>query len=78
MLALAAIDRLLFEEGIDGDPIAWLHDEIVLEVPAPQVDRAVALLKKAMMEAFAETFPGAPLKDLVEPHIGTNWAAAKQ
>jgi DNA polymerase-1 len=34
MLALAAIDRALFEEGVEGGPVAWLHDEIVLEVPA--------------------------------------------
>ena len=32
MLALAAIDRLLFEEGIEGGPVAWVHDEIVIEV----------------------------------------------
>lgn len=32
MLALAAIDDALSEEGIGGGPVAWLHDEIVLEV----------------------------------------------
>ena len=33
MLALAAIDEALYEEGINGGPVAGLHDEIVLEVP---------------------------------------------
>ena len=32
MLALAYVDDRLFEAGIEGGPVAWLHDEIVLEV----------------------------------------------
>ena len=31
-----------------------------------------------MIDGFAETFPGAPLNGLVEPHIGLNWGEAKQ
>ena len=34
MLALAYVDDRLFEAGIDGGLVAWLHDEIVLEVRA--------------------------------------------
>ena len=30
-----------------------------------------------MIDGFAETFPGAPLNGLVEPHIGLNWGEAK-
>ena len=70
--------RLLFEHGIDGGPVAWLHDEIVIEVPLDQADRAAKLLTTAMVDAFAETFPGAPLNGLVEAHTGANWAAAKE
>ena len=77
MLALAAIDQALFEAGIEGGPVAWLHDEIVLEVPEADAERAADLLQKAMTDAFAETFPGAPLRDLVKAHIGADWAAAK-
>jgi DNA polymerase I len=76
MLALAAIDRLLFEHG-DGGPVAWLHDEIILEVKTEDAERAAELLKRAMTEAFAETFPGAPLNKLVEARIGPNWATVK-
>ena len=32
MLALAYVDDRLFAAGIDGGPVAWLHDEIVIEV----------------------------------------------
>jgi DNA polymerase-1 len=77
MLALAAIDRALFEEGVEGGPVAWLHDEIVLEVPAEDADRAAELLRRAMIDAFAETFPGAPVNGLVEPHVGMSWGEAK-
>jgi hypothetical protein len=69
MLALAAIDELLFEHGINGGPVAWLHDEIILEVPTEHAVKAAELLVKAMLDAFAETFPGAPLRDLVAVKI---------
>jgi DNA polymerase-1 len=77
MLALAAIDATLFEAGIEGGPVAAPHDEIVLEAPEADAERAADLLKKAMTDAFAETFPGAPLKDLVAVKIGRSWADTK-
>jgi DNA polymerase-1 len=77
MLALAAIDQVLFEERIEGGPVAWLHDEIVIEVAIQHADRAAALLRQVMVDAFADTFPGAPTNGLVEPHIGLNWGDAK-
>ena len=39
-----------------------------------QAERAAEILKQSMVDAFAETFPGAPLNGLVEPHIGMSWA----
>jgi DNA polymerase-1 len=77
MLALAYVDDRLFEAGIDGGPVAWLHDEIVLEVREDQAERATEILKQAMIDGFAETFPGAPLNGLVEPHVGMSWGEAK-
>ena len=77
MLALAYVDERLFEAGIDGGPVGWLHDEIVLEVAVEDADYAVEILKQAMTDAFAETFLSAPLNGLVEPHIGPNWGEAK-
>jgi DNA polymerase-1 len=70
MLALAYVDERLFEAGIEGGPVAWLHDEIVIEVRADQAERATEILKQSMIDGFAETFPGAPLKCLVDPHSG--------
>jgi DNA polymerase I len=77
MRALAYVDERLFEAGVDGGPVAWLHDEIVMEVAAEDADRAAELLKGAMIDSFSETFPHAPLNGLVEPHIGLSWGEAK-
>jgi DNA polymerase I len=74
MLALAYVDDRLFDAGIEGGPVAWLHDEIVLEVTVADAERAREILKQAMIDGFAETFPGAPLIGLVEAHIGKSWA----
>jgi DNA polymerase I len=77
MLALAYVDERLFEAGIEGGPVAWLHDEIVVEVCVEDADRAVEIVKQAMIDGFAETFPGAPLNGLVKPHVGMDWSEAK-
>jgi DNA polymerase I len=77
MLALAYVDERLFAAGVEGGPVAWLHDEVVVEVCVEDGDRAVDIVKQAMIDGFAETFPGAPLNGLVEPHIGANWGSAK-
>ena len=49
----------------------------ILEVREDQAERAAEILKQSMIDGFAETFPGAPLNGLVEPHIGLNWGEAK-
>ena len=77
MLALAYVDDRLFNAGIDGGPVAWLHDEIVLEVRADQAEQAAEILNQSMIDGFAETFPGAPLGGLVKLQIGDSWGAAK-
>jgi DNA polymerase-1 len=77
MRALTAIDQMLFDAGIDGGPVAWLHDEFILEVKTADAEPAAKLLEQAMTEAFAETFPGAPLNGLVETRIGPDWASIK-
>jgi DNA polymerase I-like protein with 3'-5' exonuclease and polymerase domains len=77
MLALAYVDERLFEAGIEGGPVAWLHDEIVLEVREDQAEQAAEILKQSMIDGFSETFPGGPLNGLVDPSIGASWAEAK-
>jgi DNA (cytosine-5)-methyltransferase 1 len=77
MLALAYIDDRLFDADIDGGFVAWLHDEFIIEVREDQAERAAEILKQSMIDGFSETFPGAPLNGLVEPHVGATWGEAK-
>jgi hypothetical protein len=73
MRALILVDAALFEAGIDGGPVIFNHDEIVLEVPVADAERARTTLVEGMTRAFAETFPDAPLNGLVETKIATAW-----
>ena len=81
MSALTTIDQALFDAGVHGGPIAWVHDEILLEVPEADAPHAKRLLEKAMIDAFEETFPGSRemglLNGLIEIGAGDNWMAAK-
>jgi DNA polymerase I len=77
MLALAYVDDRLFAASIDGGPVCWVHDEIVLEVREDQAERAAEILKQAMVDAFLEIFPGAPTAGLIKPKICKNWGGGK-
>jgi DNA polymerase I-like protein with 3'-5' exonuclease and polymerase domains len=54
-----------------------VHDELLLEVLEADANKAAVLLQHAMVEAFLETFPGAPTEGLVEATIGQSWAEVK-
>jgi DNA polymerase-1 len=75
MLALTWADAALTKAGIAGGPILFVHDEIVLEVPTPDAERAAALLTDCMTRAFAAVFPNAPLNGLVEQKITDAWGS---
>jgi DNA polymerase-1 len=77
MLALAYVDQRLFDADIDGGPVGWVHDEIVLEVREDQAERASEILKQSMVDAFLEIFPGAPTAGLIKPKICANWGEGK-
>lgn len=79
LAALPLLDKAL--SGIDAKPVNAIHDELVLDVAAEEVDRAKAALMEAMTAGFAAIFPEAEglgtLRDLVEAHDGDNWETAK-
>jgi DNA polymerase-1 len=77
MIALLNTDKALYAAGIDGGPVLCIHDEIVLEIAERQVEAASEILQREMRKAFAETFPNASLRGVVECHSGRNWAEAK-
>jgi DNA polymerase-1 len=78
MRALILVDAKLIEAGIDGGPVIFNHDEIVLEVPEADAERTRTILVESMKRAFAETFPDAPLNGLVETEVSTSWGPREE
>jgi DNA polymerase I-like protein with 3'-5' exonuclease and polymerase domains len=78
MLALTWIDAALIEAGIEGGPVLFVHDEIVLEVPEADAERAGAMLVDCMTRAFATTFVNSPLNGLVELQITDAWGSSSE
>jgi DNA polymerase-1 len=60
MRALILVDAAMIDAGIDGGPVLFVHDEIVVEVPEADAERARTILIEAMTRTFAETFPDDP------------------
>jgi DNA polymerase-1 len=69
--ALALVFRRL--RGVNGGLVASVHDELLLEIAEADAEAARAILAETMTEAFATTFPGAPLAKVVEVKVGRTW-----
>lgn len=67
-LAMLRTHRMLKESGLRTRMILQVHDELVLEAPEEEQERAIALLREAMGQAFELIVP---LK--VDVEVGTNW-----
>jgi DNA polymerase-1 len=77
MRAMALFTRMLADAGIPGGLILVIHDELVAEIPEAHEKAAARLLEGAMTQAFAEYFPNAPRKGLVDVQPGKAWGDAK-
>jgi DNA polymerase-1 len=77
LLSLRLLYGALQRYRIDGGMIATIHDEIVLEVVDHHAEPASELLRQAMLQAFMQTFAGAPTTNLVEVKVGHNWGDLK-
>jgi DNA polymerase-1 len=71
-VALVALDRVLEEAGLASRLILQVHDEVILEVPPDEEERAASLTLHAMREACQLRVP-------LEVNLswGTTWAEAK-
>jgi DNA polymerase I-like protein with 3'-5' exonuclease and polymerase domains len=78
MRALILVDTAMIDAGIDGGPVLFVHDEIVVEVPETDAEHARTIVVEAMTRAFAETFPDAPLNGLVETTVSTSWGPREE
>ena len=71
-LAMVRVDEALRREGLQAKLILQVHDELILECPPEEADRAAALLKRCMENVIELRVPL-----VAEVHTGTNWAEAK-
>ncbi len=71
-LAMVNLDARLTELELGAGMLIQVHDELVLEVPEPEVDQVTALVKEEMEGAIELDVPL-----LVEISVGANWMDAK-
>ena len=71
-LAMVRADKALRDAGLQSRLILQVHDELLLECPPEEADRAAEILRKAMEEAAELKVPL-----VAEVHRGKNWAEAK-
>ncbi len=71
-LAMVRVDEALRKNGLRSRLILQVHDELLLECPPEEAERAGSLLQEAMENVIALKVPL-----VAEVHQGANWAEAK-
>lgn len=71
-IAMINVCNALKKEGLKTKLILQVHDELVLDAPESEADRAAEILKYEMENAFKLSVPLT-----VEVHVGKNWYDAK-
>ncbi|MDQ3908326.1 MAG: DNA polymerase I [Acidobacteriota bacterium] len=72
-IAMLKVDDALRREGLEGQMVMQVHDELLLEVPKNEAERAAELLKREMETAVDLDVP---LE--VEVGVGANWMDVKK
>jgi hypothetical protein len=75
--AVTNVHEQIQERNVRGGLVACVHDELLLEVHEDDAELARDLLEGSMVDAFTDTFPGAPVNGVATAKIGPNWAAVK-
>jgi DNA polymerase-1 len=70
--AMLKVDEALRREGLQARMVMQVHDELLIEAPRAESERAAAILKREMEHAVELDVP---LE--VEVGIGENWMDAK-
>ena len=71
-IAMVNVDKALKKEGLKTKIILQVHDELVLEAPESEANRAAEILKYEMEHAVELKVPLT-----VEVHVGKSWYEAK-
>ena len=71
-IAMVRVDRALKSAGLAAHLILQVHDELIVEAPLAEADRAAVILKHEMEHAMQLSVPL-----LAEVHQGSSWADCK-
>lgn len=71
-IAMIAVDKRLKSEGMQSRIILQIHDELLLECPKNEAEKAAALLKEEMEKAVSLSVPM-----IADASSGENWYLAK-
>ena len=71
--AMVAVDRRLEREGLETRLVLQVHDELILEAPVNEVERASEILKEEMENAVSLS-----LTLQADVGVGENWFEAKK
>lgn len=71
-IAMIAVHNRLLNEGMKSRLILQIHDELILECPKDEAEKASALLKEEMEKAVTLDVPM-----IADANIGENWYLAK-
>lgn len=71
-LAMIRLDKLLEEAGLRSRMVLQVHDELVLEVPNEEIDRATEMVVAVMENAYPLRVPV-----VVDTAVGNNWMEMK-
>ncbi|MEQ8842639.1 MAG: DNA polymerase I [Acidimicrobiales bacterium] len=71
-VALVRLDQAIDDEGLDSRIVLQVHDEIILETPDAEVERASVLTREVMRDAFDLRVP---LE--IDLQVADTWADAK-
>jgi DNA polymerase-1 len=70
--AMIDTERALLEAGLSAKLILQIHDELIVEAPEKEADKAAEILKNSMENAYKMQVPLS-----VDAHIGKTWFDAK-
>ncbi|MBU1072618.1 DNA polymerase I, partial [bacterium] len=70
-LAMLEVENRLADAGLASMLLLQVHDELLLESPAAEVERVTALVRDAMSGVYALDVPL-----VVDVHVGADWAEA--
>ncbi len=71
-IAMVRVERRLAQENMKSRLILQVHDELIVESPEDEAEKAAALLKDEMQNAVLLSVPLT-----VDAKIGKNWYEAK-